>query len=140
MRFEPEVKKDLRFMGIGCAVCTVLTAAGAVLLGEANLPVFLGLLDAEETDEWLMTRQTNKADKVVRELIWSQLQSDNAALFELYDDLTFEELEAGFYPEEDFCLTDTGEPCLYFQPGAIAPEEVGLVTFVFPLHWLLDEI
>ena len=42
MRFEKEVKNDLWFMGIGCAVCTVLTAVGAVLIGEATLPVLLG--------------------------------------------------------------------------------------------------
>lgn len=42
MRFEREVKNDLLFMGIGCAVCSVLTAVGAVLIGEARLPVFLG--------------------------------------------------------------------------------------------------
>lgn len=115
-----------------------LTGSGAGRI--INLPVFLGLLDAEETDEWLLTRQTNKADKVVRELVWWLLQSENAPLFGLYDDLTFEELEAGFYPEEDFFLTETGAPCFYFQPGAIAPEEEGLKTFAFPLHWLLDEL
>lgn len=44
MRFEHEVKNDLWFMGIGCAVCSVLTAVGAVLIGEASIPVFLGCI------------------------------------------------------------------------------------------------
>ena len=44
MRFEQEVKNDLRFIGIGSAVCSVLTAIGSVLIGEATLPVLLGCL------------------------------------------------------------------------------------------------
>lgn len=120
----------------GHVIALTGSSAGRIV----NLPVFLGLVDAEETDEWLLTRQTNKADKAVRELVWSLMQSDKAASYGLYDDLTFEELEAGFYPEEDFCLTESGDPCFYFQPGVVAPEEEGLITFEFPLDWLLDEI
>ena len=109
-----------------------------------NLPVLLGLLDAEETDDWLMTRQTNKADALVRTLVWNRISrsltspSDTDPRF--YDDLTREELEAGFYPEEDFFLTEDGEPCFYFQPGAIAPEEDGLVTFTITRWELEDEM
>ena len=44
MRIEAEVKKDLWFIGIGCAVLTVLTAVGALLLGEGTLPVLLGCI------------------------------------------------------------------------------------------------
>lgn len=44
MRFEQEVKNDLRFIGIGSAVCSALTAIGSVLIGEATLPVLLGCL------------------------------------------------------------------------------------------------
>lgn len=115
-----------------------LTGSGAGRI--INLPVYLGLLDAEETDEWLLTRQTNKADKVVREMIWDLIRNDNGEHPDLYDDLTFEELEAGFYPEEDFYLTEAGEPCFYFQPGTAAPEETGPVTFTIPLWMLLDEM
>lgn len=104
-----------------------------------NLPVFMGLLDAGETDEWLLTRQTNKADKLVRELVWARMQADGAAMG-LYDDLTYEEIEAGFYPEEDFFLNAQGELCFFFQAGAVAPEEQGLITFTFPLWYLLDEL
>lgn len=104
-----------------------------------NLPVLMGLLDPEETDEWLLTRQTNKADKLIRGLVWAQMQTDGAALG-LYDDLTYEEIEASFYPEEDFYLTAQGDLCFYFQAGVVAPEECGLITFTFPLWYLLDEL
>lgn len=111
-----------------------LTGSGAGRI--TNLPVLLGLLDPDETDEWLMTRQTNKADKLVREMVWVQLQE----LPEVYDDLTFEELEAGFYPEEDFFLDEDGNPCFYLQAGTVAPEELGPVMITLSMYDLLDEI
>ncbi|MBQ2954782.1 MAG: DUF3298 domain-containing protein [Clostridia bacterium] len=104
-----------------------------------NLPVYMGLLDADETDEWLITRQTAKADKLVRSLVWAQMEAEGAAMG-LYDDLTYEEVEAGFYPEEDFYLTAEGDVCFYFQAGVVAPEEQGLITFTFPMWYLLDEL
>ena len=113
-----------------------LTGPGAGRI--VNLPVFLGLLDAEETDEWLLTRQTNKADRIIREMVWNMIQSGGSEAG-YYDDLTYEELEASFYPEEDYCLTESGDLCFYFQPGSIAPEEMGLQTFEIPLWLVLDE-
>lgn len=104
-----------------------------------NLPVLMGLLDAEETDEWLLTRQTNKADALVRDLVWEELQARADALG-IYDDLTYEEFEASFYPEEDFFLSAEGDLCFYFQAGAVAPEEQGLITITFPMWYLLDEM
>ena len=113
-----------------------LTGSGAGRI--INLPVLLGLLDAEETDEWLMTRQTNKADRIVREMVWEKLQQPSPVV--IYDDLTFEEFEAGFYPEEDFYLTESGDPCFFLQAGTVAPEEQGEVLIVLPLDELLDEM
>lgn len=104
-----------------------------------SLPVYMDLLDANETDDWYITRQTNKADKLVRGIVWDKIQTDGAAMG-LYDDLTYEEIEATFYPEEDFFLTAEGDVCFFFQAGLIAPEEQGLITFTFPLWYLLDEL
>lgn len=117
-----------------------LTGPGAGRV--TNLPVLLGLLDADETDEWLLTRQTNKADKLVREMVFARIEDDagKEGVPHYYDDLTLEELEATFYPEEDFYLTEDGEPCFYFQPGAIAPEEEGVMTFVITRWELEDEM
>lgn len=111
-----------------------LTGSGAGRI--VSLPVFMGILDPEETDDWYMNRQTKKADALVRGLVWAEIQRSDVC----YDDLTFEELEASFYPEEDFFLTENGDVCFYFQPGLIAPEEEGLMTFTYPLWLLLDEL
>ncbi|MBR3763047.1 MAG: hypothetical protein IKK57_00675 [Clostridia bacterium] len=111
-----------------------LTGSGAGRI--VSLPVFMGILDPEETDDWYMNRQTRKADDLVRGLVWADIQASDLC----YDDLTFEELEASFYPEEDFFLTQNGDVCFYFQPGLIAPEEEGLMTFSYPLWLLLDEM
>lgn len=140
------ITKRVTVSGTTTEVCSghvfALTGSGAGRI--TNLPVLLELLNAEETDEWLMTRQTNKADALVRSLVWSRIQRSIAHPAEddpaFYDDLSYEELEAAFYPEEDFFLTEDGEPCFYFQPGTVAPEEDGLVTFVITRWELEDEM
>lgn len=113
-----------------------LTGSGAGKI--TSLPVYLGLLSPDETDEWLMNRQTNKADKLVRELVWERLTDGSYP--DIYDDLTYEEFEAGFYPEEDYYIGDQGEPCFYFQAGTIAPEELGPVIVPISMDILMDEL
>ena len=113
-----------------------LTGSGAGKI--TNLPVFLGILSPDETNEWLMNRQTNKVDKLVRELVWNRLTSGDFP--EIYDDLTYEEFEAGFYPEEDYYIGDQGEPCFYFQAGTVAPEELGPVIVPLSMDILMDEL
>ena len=57
-----------------------------------------------------------------------------------FDDLTREELEAQFYPEEDFYLDENGNPVFYVQPSYIASSAEGVLTFPFTLEELLDEL
>lgn len=115
-----------------------LTGSGAGQI--VNLPVLLGLLDPEETDEWLLNRQTAKADRYAREMVWERLQAASGDAYTLYDDLTYEEFEASFYPEEDFFLTDAGDICFYLQAGMAAPEEQGEIHVVIAIDELLDEM
>ena len=112
-----------------------LTSSGAGKI--TNLPTLLGLLDVQETDEWLQTRQTNKADRVARELVWNKLQTGG---YPLWEDLTFEEFEASFYPEEDFYLAENGDIVFFFQPGVIAPEEHGELQVPLTRWELEDEM
>ena len=44
MIFDKEVKQNLIFIGVGCAVCSVLAALGALLIGEFSIPVLLGCI------------------------------------------------------------------------------------------------
>ncbi|MBR4959779.1 MAG: ATP synthase subunit I [Clostridia bacterium] len=44
MKFDLEVKQNLIFMAVGCAVCSVLTMLGAWLFGQFTLPVLLGCI------------------------------------------------------------------------------------------------
>lgn len=112
-----------------------LTGSGAGSI--TNLPVLLGLLDARETDEWLMNRQTGKADRHARELVWARLTEDESG-YAVYEDLTFEEFEGTFYPEEDFYLGDAGMLCFFLQSGAVGPEEQGEVVVRVTVEELLD--
>ncbi len=115
-----------------------LTGSGAGQI--VNLPVFLGVLDAAETDEWLMNRQTAKINQCAREMVWDRLLAGSGSAYTLYDDLTPEEFEASFYPEEDFFLTEDGSLCFFLQAGVVAPEDQGEIRIIIGIDELLDEL
>lgn len=105
------------------------------------LPYLLGVLDMAETDTWLQERQTAKVDACVRNLIWDIIQeqlSDGTVAY--YDDLTFESLECGFYPEEDFYIDAEGNIVFFLQQSIAAPASEGVLLFPFTMEELLDEI
>lgn len=130
----------------GAAVSVV--AAGHVFArhgdkaGSAvSLPYMLGILRADETDQWMQDRQTAKADDMVRRLVWEVIQEQLAAgEVAYYDDLTYETLENVFYPEEDFFLDENGDPVFFLQEAMVAPQTEGILYFPFTLEELLDEI
>ncbi len=105
------------------------------------LPQLLGLLDVDETDDWLIERQTIKADECVRELVWEIIEeqiSDGTAVYD--PDLTYELFSWNFYPEVDFYMNDAGDLVFYIQEALIAPASEGVLLFPFTLEELLDEI
>ena len=104
-----------------------------------NLPALLGTVSTGEKDEWLQDRQTEKADSLVREMVFDYLE-DNEEGWPLWDDLSMEDLEAVFFPEEDFVLDDNGDPVFFIQPGVAAPEEAGPLFITIPLEDILDEL
>ena len=110
--------------------------------GEAtSLPYLLGILQPGETDEWYLDRQIAKADACARELVWELLMADKAGgKYPVWEDLTWEEFEWSFYPEEDFCLDAVGNVVFLLQAGSAAPESCGPLQYVIPLETLLDEI
>ena len=57
-----------------------------------------------------------------------------------YDGLTFEELEAAFYPEEDFYLDESGDPVFYLLENTVALPEAGILLVPISLETLLDEL
>ena len=131
---------------LGAAASSTVSAHVFALTGEkagtvTALPYLLEILDPGETDEWLLERQTAKADDMVRSLVWDVIQeqlADDAVAY--YDDLTREVFEFCFYPEEDFYLDENGNPVFFLQEGAVAPVSEGVLYFPFTLEELLDEI
>lgn len=107
-----------------------------------SLPYLLGILTQDgKVDTWLQDRQTAKADACVRELIWAQIERLMAeGTVPFYDGLTFEELEAAFYPEEDFYLDENGDPVFYLLENTVALPEAGILRFPITLEALLDEL
>lgn len=116
------------------------TLSGSMAGSATNLPRLLGLLDDEETDEWLLQRQTDKADAIVRKLLWRAISKGSDPGIVWFDDLTEESLEWLIYPEEDFYLNEDGQPVFFFQPGSIADESYGPVFFTITLEMIDDEM
>ncbi len=99
-----------------------------------SLPYLLGLLEADENDTWMQDRATAKANELVYGLVWSIIEEQKAEeIIAYYDDLTREELEAQFYPEEDFYLDENGNPCSTFSQ-AILPAARKACS-LSPLPW-----
>lgn len=104
-----------------------------------TLPKLLEMLSAEESDEWLQERQTNKANKLIREMVWDMMQENKAGI-PYYEDYQEEYLEEDFEPEQDFYLDENGDPVFFINPGYAAPESAGLLIFPIPLEDILDEL
>ena len=103
------------------------------------LPYLLGLLESGETDTWLQDRQTARANELIRGLVWENLEERDGKDLELNSEMREEDLEYGFFPEEDFYLDAEGEPVFYLQPG-FAAEGDGCVTVPISLETILDEM
>ena len=104
-----------------------------------DLPRMLGILNAGEQDEYQLARQTEKASKIVREIITDQIAENRNGL-PYYDDFTEEDLLDVFYPEDDFYLDADGNPVFYLEPGIAADESAGYLFFPVPLEDILDEL
>lgn len=106
-----------------------------------SLPYLLGILEENETDEWLIDRQIARTDACARDLVWLLIEKDMKKKDSaIYNDLTFEEFECGFYPEEDFYLDEEGRLIFFLQEGVVAPPEAGPFHYIITLDELLDEI
>ncbi len=104
-----------------------------------TLPQLLNILSTRESDTWLQDRQTAKADTLVRQMVWDQIQ-ENSTGIPYYSDFDEEAFSGCFFPEEDFYLDETGNPVFFLQPGSAAPEDAGLLIFPISLEELFDEM
>ncbi len=104
-----------------------------------TLPRLLGILDQNESDTWLQDRQTSKADALLIDMVWEKIRANQEGI-DYFTDLTREDLSHFFFPEENFYLDENGNPVFFLQPGLVAPESVGLLTYGFSLEEILDEL
>lgn len=106
-----------------------------------SLPYLLGVIEQDESDEWLINRQITKVDSCVREMVWSMVEADmKKEGSPIYSDMTPEEFEMVFYPEEDFFLDAEGTFVFFVQERDIAPAEAGQFFYTITLDELLDEL
>lgn len=133
-------------VAVGDEASHIIKAYNFVLTGDdpgsmTSLPYILELLEEGNTDDWYVDRQTAKADACAREMIWLLIEEDMKAEGSLiWEDLTAEELEWCFYPEEDFFLDEEGNLVFFLQEYAIAPPEAGQFFYTLTLDDMLDEI
>lgn len=131
---------------VGESVSRYLRAYTFALTGSeagtvTSLPYLLGMLEDDETDEWLIERQIAKTDACVRDMVWALIEQDmKKEGSPIYEDMAFEEFEWGFFPEEDFYLDEEGSFVFFVQEGMIAPYEAGQFFYTITLEELLDEI
>lgn len=107
-----------------------------------SLPKLLGILSPDENEEWKQDFQTEKADNLIREMVWNMIEKNEEGLD--YNGLTEETLAHIFFPEEDFYLDENGDPVFYLQPGDVwydgVPEGAGLIVFPITLEEIQDEL
>lgn len=133
-------------VSVGETVSRIVKAYTFTLTGSkagtvTSLPYLLGIIEDGETDEWLIDRQIAKADTCARDMVWALIETDmRKDNSPIYEDMTFEEFEWGFYPEEDFYLDEEGNFVFFVQEGVIAPYEAGQFFYTITLDELLDEI
>lgn len=131
---------------LGASSMEVYAGHTFALTGEragiaTSLPRLLGLLDDKETDEWLLDRQTAKANDLVWGLVWSIMEEQRAAGDVNFDpDLTYDMLTQDFYPEEDFYLDGDGNLVFFIQAATVASAADGVLTYPFSLEELKDEL
>ena len=104
-----------------------------------TLPQLLGILATDENDTWLQDRQTARAEKLIREMVWDRMRENKDGI-PFYSDFVEEDLEHYFFPEEDFYLDETADPVFFLQPGIAAPESAGLIVVPLSLEEILDEM
>lgn len=125
---------------LGATVGETITAQTFLRTGERagdalSLSLALGLpedLELEETGE-------SRASRLLHKLVWSIIEEQRDASdggVGYYDDLTIEDLAAEFYPEADFYLDAAGDLVFFIQPGMIASEVDGVLTYPFSLDEL----
>jgi hypothetical protein len=117
-----------QFMGAAAAqtmTANVFARHGDGAGGIAMLPDVLGIAPEDEVGA---TNATDTVYNLVWEIITEQIQTGTVEYFE---DLTKEDLLAEFFPETDFYLDEQGNLVFFIQPGMIASEAAGPLTFPF---------
>ena len=87
-----------------------------------TLPNLLGLLQHQDmNDSWLETRQTERANALIRHLVEQQLVKEGIS--QLSAEALHDVLNYDFFPEEDFFLDADDNPVFFIQPGLVHPND-----------------
>ena len=98
---------------------------------EYNGQMYQAFFPAETEDE-------NEDDPDNGLVILKVIHEDGEDMLSTLD--SDEELEAAFYPEEDFYLDENGDPVFYLLENTVALPEAGILLVPISLETLLDEL
>ena len=83
--------------------------------------------------------ENSYAAQLAYQLVWQVIGDERAMAVRQYlDDLTQEELKAAFDPETDFYMDESENLVFYIQPGILAGEVEGTLTYPFSVSELLS--
>ena len=108
-----------------------------------TLPYLLDILEEDSSDDWQREHQTERAEALVRALVWEDLERRREAGEAVPETLTEESLAEVFFPEEDFYWDgETGEIVFFLQPYLNAADMAtdDFYTFSFDIDDLIDEL
>ena len=110
-------------------------ALDGVYAGQAvTLTQALGLEQADADGA-----QASFAAELTYRLVWAIIRQEAGMQTHAYfADATEADLRAAFAPEQDFYLDGEGNFVFYVQPGVVAPELEGVLTYPFSLAELLS--
>ena len=113
-------------------------ALSGVYIGQ---PVSLTQTMGLEQEDGATAAGNSYAADLVYGFVWQIVQQQQAMQQrDFYPELTKEDLEQVFSPESDFYIDEDNNLVFYLQPGAIASEVEGVLTYPFSVAELLSAV
>lgn len=116
---------------------TVFARSGVYAGQQISLSQVMGLEPGDDAG----SSKISLASKLAYRLIWDIIQQQKAMLArDYYAELTQDDLQRLFDPENDFYLDEDDQIVFFLQSGTVASEVEGIITFPFMRAELLSAV
>lgn len=104
-------------------------------------PVTLSQVMGLEQDDDELSEKNSYAAQLVYKLVWQIITEQRVTMqTDYFEDVSRSDMEAAFSPETDFYLDANGNLVFYLQPGTVAGDVAGVLTFPFSIAELLSTV